>query len=81
MCAASVAGPARVERLGRLLGIALAVAVDGSGDDPGSSERGPIVEFHDRHVLDEFDKYVACLVSVLTFARFQRERDVLEVLR
>jgi len=29
-----VAGPARVERLGRLLGIALlAVAVDGSGDD------------------------------------------------
>ena len=73
-----MAGPARVERLGRLLGIAfLAVAVDGSGDDPGSSERGPIVEFHDRHVLDEFDKYVACLVSVLTFACFQRERDVL----
>ena len=77
-----MAGPARVERRGRLLGIALlAVAVDGSGDDAGSSERGSIVELHDRHVLDEFDEDVACLVSVLTFARFQRERDVLEVLR
>ena len=44
-CAVSVAGPARVERLGRLLRIALlAVAVDGSGDD---AKRGSIVELHD----------------------------------
>ena len=36
-----MAGPARVERLGRLLGIAfLAVAVDGSGNDAVRRRRG-----------------------------------------